>query len=46
MKTPETMSRAELVAYANDLKRMIRGLQVQLTKALEVVAEARIKKAS
>ncbi len=41
MKTPETMTRDELVEYANHLKKMIHGLQVQLTKALEVVAEER-----
>ena len=38
MKTPETMTRAELIAYAGDLKKMIGGLQTQLTKALEAVA--------
>jgi len=38
MKTPETMTREELVAYSHHLKNMIRGLQAQLTKALEAVA--------
>ena len=41
MKTPETMTRAELVAYCRDLKQMIHGLQVQLTKALEAVVDTR-----
>lgn len=41
MKSPETMTRAELIAYAHDLKRMVAGLQKQLTKALEAVADAK-----
>lgn len=38
MKHPENMTRDELIAYAQNLKGMIRTLQHQLTKALEAVA--------
>jgi hypothetical protein len=40
MKTPETMTRQELIAYAQALQSMIGNLQKQLTKALEAVADA------
>ncbi len=43
MKTPENMTRDELVKYANDLKCMIRNLQSQLSKALEAMVEERKK---
>lgn len=41
MKTPETMTRAELIAYATALQGMIASLQKQLTKALEAVVQER-----
>ena len=43
MKSTKTMTREELEQYSADLKKMIHGLQVQLTKALEAVAEAHQK---
>jgi len=41
MKTPESMTRGELLEYVSSLKKMIHTLQVTLTKALEAVAEER-----
>jgi hypothetical protein len=41
MKTPENMTKPDLVAYAHDLKWMIHTLQVQLTKSLESTATHR-----
>jgi len=35
MKTPEKMTRDELIEYSLGLKRMIHGLQKQLTAALD-----------
>lgn len=39
MKHPEKMTVEELIEYNTNLKRMIHGLQIQLTKAMEAVAE-------
>ena len=41
MKQPEKMTRAELVEYVHNLKKMIHGLQATLTKALEKVEKAK-----
>jgi hypothetical protein len=35
MKTPEKMTRAELLAYVEGLKAMIRSLQGELRKAMK-----------
>lgn len=35
MKTPEKMTKAELLAYVENLKMMIRSLQMELRKLMQ-----------
>ena len=42
MKSPENMTRDELIEYTGNLKKMIHGLQIQLTKALDELVRMRL----